>query len=97
MVKLFDAGMTMARINLSHGTAKENIQMLNKFKQAKRLRPYMNCALMIDLRGREIRLSHNEEKGGIIRVRSGSQVSMIGGCFKQASDASTFRINVEGF
>ena len=74
--------MTMARINLSHGTAKENIQLLNKYKQARRLRPYMNCALMIDIRGRAIRMSHNEEKGGIIRVRSGSQITMIGGTFK---------------
>jgi len=72
IVKLFDAGMTMARINLSHGSAKENIQLLNKYKQARRLRPYMNCALMIDIRGRAIRMSHNDEKGGVIRVRSGS-------------------------
>lgn len=57
----------------------------------------MNCALMIDIRGREIRMSHNDEKGGIIRVRSGSQVSMIGGQFKQASDGTCFRINQEGF
>ena len=32
MVKLFDAGMTMARVNLSHGTLKANLKLINKFK-----------------------------------------------------------------
>lgn len=57
----------------------------------------MNCAFCVDIRGREIRMSHNEEKGGVIRVRSGSQVTMMGGKFSSPSDASTFMINKEGF
>lgn len=95
MVKLFDAGMTMARINLSHGTLKTNMQLLTKFKQAKRLRPYMNCALMIELRGREIRLSHINDKSGVLRIRSGSTVNMFGGSFHLASDPLNFRISSE--
>ncbi len=93
IVKLLDAGMTMARLNLSHGSQKENLQLLTKFKQAKRLRPYVNCALMVEIRGREVRLSHNADKSGVIRVRSGSQVTMVSGQFEQASDASVFRIS----
>jgi len=54
--------MTTARINLSHGTSKENLKLINKFKQAKRLRPHKNCALMIEARGREIRMSHVDDK-----------------------------------
>ena len=57
IVKLFDAGMTMARVNLSHGTQKQNLKLISKFKQAKRLRPHKNCALMLEVRGREIRIS----------------------------------------
>jgi len=57
IVKLLDAGMTMARMNLSHGLIKDNLRLLTKFNQAKRLRPYINCALMIELRGREMRIS----------------------------------------
>ena len=95
IVKLLDAGMTMARINLSHGSQKENLLMLNKFKQAKRLRPYMNCALMVEIRGREVRMSHNTDKSGQLRVRSGSTVIMSSGAFEQPSDATNFRINSE--
>lgn len=87
-----DAGMTMARINLSHGSQKENLQLLGKFKQAKRLRPYMNCALLVEIRGREVRMSHIAEKTGTVRVRKGTAVTMCGGQYEQASDASTFRI-----
>ena len=32
IIKVFDAGMTMARINLSHGTIKSNLKLINKFK-----------------------------------------------------------------
>ena len=95
MVKLFDAGMTMARINLSHGTLKTNLGILDKFKQAKRLRPYMNCALMVELRGREVRLSHINDKSGFLRIRSGSTVNMFGGSFHLASDPLNFRISSE--
>ena len=56
--------MTTARINLSHGTSKDNLKLINKFKQAKRLRPHKNCALMVEVRGREIRMSHVDEKVG---------------------------------
>lgn len=55
----------------------------------------MNCALMVELRGRELRISHNESKDGLIRVRSGTQVLMVTGQYDQPSDATTFRINNE--
>lgn len=32
IIKVFDAGMSMARINLSHGTIKSNLKLINKFK-----------------------------------------------------------------
>jgi pyruvate kinase len=50
---------------------------------------------MVEIRGREIRISHNVDKSGVLRVRSGSQVTMVSGQFEQASDASVFRINNE--
>ena len=81
IVKLLDSGMTMARVNLSHGSQKENLQLINKFKQAKRLRPYMNCALMVELRGREIRMSHINEKSGQLRLRKNNEVLIQSGQF----------------
>lgn len=92
-MKLLDAGMTMARINLSHGSQKENLRLLAKLKQAKRLRPYMNCALLVEIRGREIRISHTTDKSGMIRIRSGSAITMCAGQYDQPSDASVLRIN----
>ena len=46
----------MARINLSHGSLKTNLKLIGKFKEARRLRPHKQCALMLELRGREIRI-----------------------------------------
>ena len=49
--------MTMARLNLSHGNMKSNIKLLSLYAEAKRLRPHKCCALLVDIRGREIRVS----------------------------------------
>jgi len=55
IIKLLDAGMSLARFNFSHGSRKENAKLIKRFFEAKRLRPYKTCALMLDIRGREIR------------------------------------------
>ena len=93
IVKLFDAGMTMARVNLSHGGIKENLKLIQRFKQAKRLRPHKTCALMLEVRGREIRVSTFNETTA--RIRSGSTVTLLGGEFHAQSDPENFRINCE--
>jgi pyruvate kinase len=87
--------MTTARINLSHGTLKENLKLINKFKQAKRLRPHKTCALMIEVRGREIRMSHVDEKVGTLKIRTGSVVTVTCGEFWKASEANNIKINNE--
>lgn len=56
IVKLLDAGMAIARINLSHGTKKSNARLIKNYKQAKRLRPQKTCTSMLELRGREVRV-----------------------------------------
>jgi len=55
VIKLFDAGMSMARLNISHGDQKSNLKLLSLFAEAKRLRPHKTCAIMVDIKGREIR------------------------------------------
>lgn len=55
----------------------------------------MNCALMVEIRGREIRMSHVNEKTGLLRLRKNNEVLMCAGQFDQASDAETLRINNE--
>ena len=85
--------MIMARLNLSHGSIKDNLKLINRFKQAKRLRPHKTCALMVECRGREVRISQLAEGVETIRIRSGSVVEMYGEDFDLPSDAQTFRIN----
>lgn len=95
MVKLLDGGMTCARLNLSHGTIKQNMRLLAKFRQARRLRPQFTCALMLELRGREVRISHAASSNNTIRCKSGNSVLISGGEFDKPSDAENFRINNE--
>lgn len=55
----------------------------------------MNCALMVELRGREIRMSHVLEKSGQLRLRKNNEVLITSGQYEQPSDAETIRINNE--
>lgn len=71
--------MSMARINVSHGTLKQNLKLINKFKQAKRLRPHKSCGLMVELRGREIRISKILDPNNQMKIRAGSIVNLIAG------------------
>lgn len=79
IINVFDAGMSMARLNLSHGTLKQNLKLLNKFKQAKRLRPHKSCGFMVELRGREIRISKILDASNTMKIRAGSIVNLIAG------------------
>ena len=52
---------------------------------------------MVEIRGREIRMSHNVEKGKVIKVRTGSTAKMFGGEYDKPSDSITFRVNSDNF
>lgn len=64
-MKLFDAGMAIVRLNLSHGTAKSNQRLMKKFIESKRLRPHKMCTMMLEVRGREMRTSDVPDPNGI--------------------------------
>ena len=95
IARVFDAGMSMARINLSHGSLKTNLKLIGKFKDARRLRPHKQCALMLELRGREIRIGKAID--GEVEVKSNSLITLdcqspgIGG----VSDTKTFYANCD--
>lgn len=90
-MKLVDAGMSTARINLSYGSIKENLKLLRRFKQAKRLRPHRNVGLMVDLRGREIRMSPAEKP--FLEIKTGASISLAFGDSTTPSTANFFRID----
>lgn len=50
---------------------------------------------MLELRGREVRVSHAANANNTLRCKSGSTVLMCGGEFDKPSDVETFRINNE--
>lgn len=75
-MRLFDAGVTMVRLNMSHGTLKSNLKMINKLKTAKRLRPHKTIGFMLEARGREIRLNQVTDPSGVIKVKSGTVVAL---------------------
>jgi len=49
--------------------------LIRKFKEAKRLRPYKTCALMLDIKGREIHLGRCKNPDGI-RFKAGDIFEM---------------------
>lgn len=68
--------MLVARLNISHGTIKSNLKLINKFIMAKRLRPQKTIGLMVEARGREIRLTKVSDKSGTLNVKSGAVVAL---------------------
>ena len=75
-VRLFDAGMMMGRLNISHGTIKQNCTLVNKFKQAKRLRPHKTIGFMLEIKGKEIRLSNINDKSRQMEIKSGDILTL---------------------
>jgi len=63
--------MGMVRFNVSHGDRKKNMTMIRRYFEAKKLRPYKTCALMLDLRGREIRTCKTTDPPEGIRYEMG--------------------------
>lgn len=55
IVKLIEAGMNVARLNFSHGTHDEHLEVINHIKKARR-ELGIPLAIMLDTKGPEIRL-----------------------------------------
>lgn len=92
IVKLLDAGMTIARINLSHGTKKSNARLIKNYRQAKRLRPQKTCTSMLELRGREVRVGRTQNPEGI-QFKSGDSAYIRMDDFSLPSTAKNIQAN----
>ena len=68
--KMLDAGMNVARFNMSHGTHNSHKEMIENAKTA-RANKHLPLAIMIDTKGPEIRIK--QFKKGIINLKIGEQ------------------------
>ncbi len=66
---LIEAGMDIARINLSHGDRKSHQELLKNIKKARR-RLGSNTAILLDTRGPEIRVAEMEQPVMLIEGRT---------------------------
>lgn len=55
ILQLIDTGMNVARINFSHGTQEEHLQVINDLKKAREFKK-VPLAIMLDTKGPEIRV-----------------------------------------
>ena len=52
---MLDAGMNVARLNFSHGNHEQQQQKLDMVREALVQRPGLQCAILLDTKGPEIR------------------------------------------
>lgn len=74
IIALIEAGMNVARLNFSHGTIDEHLEIIKLLKKA-RLDKKVPLAIMIDTKGPEIRLGRL--KSGILDVLPGQRVHLL--------------------
>ena len=55
LIGMLESGMNIARLNFSHGDHKTHGTMVEKLREAKKLRPGNQCAILLDTKGPEIR------------------------------------------
>ncbi|CAI2367740.1 unnamed protein product [Moneuplotes crassus] len=58
LLQMLDAGMNVARLNFSHGDHESHAEMVNKLREAKKLRPGNSCGILLDTKGPEIRTGY---------------------------------------
>jgi pyruvate kinase len=74
ILELMDAGMSVARINFSHGTHEEHAEVISKLKRARQERGAA-LAIMVDTKGPEIRLGEVSKEG--LAVQAGDKVQLV--------------------
>lgn len=70
IIQLMEAGMNVARLNFSHGTHEEHLEVINNLKTARR-QLKQPLAIMLDTKGPEIRIG--KIKGNEVRLQVGQQ------------------------
>ena len=76
LVQLIDEGMTVARLNFSHGDHKGHAQTIKNLQMALKQRPRAHVAVMLDTKGPEIRTGFFKE-GGKISLKAGQDLEIV--------------------
>lgn len=74
ILALIDAGMSVARLNFSHGTHEEHFQTIERLKKARKERK-IPLSIMLDTHGPKIRIG--EFPGGSISLSAGQKVALV--------------------
>ena len=75
LVKMLDAGMNVARLNFSHGDHKTHGQSVENLREALKQRPNLQCAIMLDTKGPEIRTGLLKNK--TVTFKSGQSLKIL--------------------
>jgi len=74
---LLDAGMNVARFNFSHGDHKAHNACLDRLREAVASRPGLQCAVMLDTKGPEIRTGMLDPScGGKLKLLKGQSIEV---------------------
>ena len=74
---LLDAGMNVARFNFSHGDHDTHGKCLERLREAVSMKPGIQCAVMLDTKGPEIRTgSVDPSCGGKLNVTKGQTIEV---------------------
>lgn len=74
MVQLIENGMNVARLNFSHGTHDEHLEVIERLKKAREISK-KPLAIMLDTKGPEIRTGMVKDKG--IAVKKGERLLLV--------------------
>lgn len=67
MIELIHAGMSVARLNFSHGTYEEHLEMIRRLKEARK-RTGKPLSIMLDTKGPEIRLGKIKDGQALLKA-----------------------------
>lgn len=76
LVQMIDSGMTVARLNFSHGDHPGHAQTIKNLQVALKQRPLAHVAVMLDTKGPEIRTGFFKN-GGKISLKAGQDLTIV--------------------
>eukprot|EP00930_Biecheleria_cincta_P033617 TRINITY_DN2329_c0_g1_i1.p1 TRINITY_DN2329_c0_g1~~TRINITY_DN2329_c0_g1_i1.p1 ORF type:complete len:536 (-),score=119.17 TRINITY_DN2329_c0_g1_i1:177-1706(-) len=77
LVKLFDCGLNVCRLNFSHGDHEAHGNTVKRIREAAKQRPDKQIAILLDTKGPEIRTGFFKEAGSKISLKQGQDLKLV--------------------